>query len=124
FRSGTRFMSSPDATRTSPPPQDPGDLTRSAPDPATHSVDPLATADGPVVAAFGETPVVPGFDIMEEVGRGGMGVVFKARHVKLNRTVALKMVLTADARAAIRFLAQAEAAAAVRHPHVVQVFDF
>src|SRR5262249_11891557 len=57
---------------------------------------------------------------------GGMGEVWKARHVKLNRLVALKMVLgkhRADRSALIRFLAEAEAVAAVKHPHVVQVYD-
>jgi WD40 repeat protein/tRNA A-37 threonylcarbamoyl transferase component Bud32 len=67
------------------------------------------------------------YEILGELGRGGMGVVFKARHTKLNRTVALKMVLgpgVADGRAVIRFLAEAEAVAAVKHPNVVQVHDY
>src|SRR5262249_29961415 len=67
------------------------------------------------------------YQIECELGRGAMGVVYKARDVRLNRVAALKMVLGgvhADARHRLRFLAEAEAAAAVRHPHVVQVYEF
>src|SRR5207253_3042581 len=69
---------------------------------------------------------VPGYEILRELGRGGMGVVYEARQVKLNRVVALKMVLgegRADSPGLIRFLAEAEAVAAVKHPNVVQVYD-
>ncbi|MDY3559780.1 serine/threonine protein kinase [Gemmata sp. JC673] len=68
----------------------------------------------------------PGYEIVGELGRGGMGVVYKARQVKLNRVVALKMVLAgahADAREVARFLGEAQAVAAIRHPNVIQVFD-
>ena len=68
---------------------------------------------------------VPGFEILCELGRGGVGVVFKARQLSLNRIVALKELLgTADERATIRFLAEAEAVAAVKHPNVVEVYEF
>jgi tRNA A-37 threonylcarbamoyl transferase component Bud32 len=69
---------------------------------------------------------VPGYEILGELGRGGMGVVYKARQLKLNRVVALKMVLSAqhaDSRELIRFLSEAESVAAIKHPHVVQVYD-
>jgi WD40 repeat protein/tRNA A-37 threonylcarbamoyl transferase component Bud32 len=66
-----------------------------------------------------------GFEILSELGRGGMGVVVQARHVKLNRVVALKMVLGwGDRKELIRFLAEAESVAAVRHPNVVQVYEY
>jgi hypothetical protein len=68
----------------------------------------------------------PGLQIQDELGRGGMGVVFRAEQERLGRTVALKMLLAAHApeRAEVtRFLAEAAAMAAVRHPNVVQVFD-
>jgi tetratricopeptide (TPR) repeat protein len=70
---------------------------------------------------------VPGYEVLGEAGRGGMGVVYKARQLGLNRVVALKMVLgedIADEKAVIRFLAEAEAVAAVHHPNVVQVYDY
>ena len=64
----------------------------------------------------------PGYELIEEVGEGGMGVVYRARDTRLNRVVALKMVLhNADRRASIRFLAEAEAVAAINHPEVRKV---
>ena len=60
------------------------------------------------------------------LGRGGMGVVFRARHLRLNRPVALKMMLAgayAGPRERERFQREAEAVAGLRHPNVVQVYD-
>jgi serine/threonine protein kinase/tetratricopeptide (TPR) repeat protein len=70
--------------------------------------------------------VVPGYELLDELGRGAMGVVYRARHVKLNRIVALKMAVGSriDSRDLIRFLAEAEAVAAVQHENVVQVYDY
>ena len=71
-------------------------------------------------------PQIAGYEIRKELGRGGMGVVYLARHRDLNRQVALKVLLhgsVADGPQAARFLAESEALAAVPHPGIVQVFD-
>src|SRR5262249_7040230 len=69
---------------------------------------------------------IPGYDIFGELGRGGMGVVYQARHLALNRVVALKMIrdssLAGEAERA-RFKTEAEAVARLQHPHIVQIHE-
>src|SRR5262245_1853284 len=69
---------------------------------------------------------VPGYDLIAELGRGGMGVVYHARQRALNRPVALKMILAgefASPAACKRFLSEAEAIAQLHHPNIVQIYE-
>jgi WD40 repeat protein len=97
-----------------------------------HDDIPVSSRDGgepqtelPLAAPSATLPIVPGYELLEELGRGGMGVVYKARALGLNRIVALKMILAgahAGPKATLRFLNEAEVVARLRHPNVVQIF--
>jgi Protein kinase domain len=72
-------------------------------------------------------PAIAGYEILGVLGSGGMGIVYKARQVSLNRTVALKtLVLGGQGRSELvaRFRREAEAVARLHHEHVVQIYDF
>ena len=67
---------------------------------------------------------IPGYEVFEEIGRGGMGVVYRARHVRLDREVAVKVVHSSPlVAAAARFEREMRSVGRLSHPHLIQAHD-
>src|SRR5262245_49328525 len=92
-------------------------------DTSGHSQTPASASDAvPVPAA----DAIPGYQILGVLGRGGMGVVYQARDLRLGRDVALKMILTGTHTGPgglDRFRSEAQAVARLQHPNIVQIFE-
>jgi tetratricopeptide (TPR) repeat protein/tRNA A-37 threonylcarbamoyl transferase component Bud32 len=96
-------------------------------DEAFRAASPTRVAPPPLAQqAVVPVPAIDGHEILGELGRGGMGVVYKARHLRLKRLVALKVILQGDfasEQQRARFLVETEMLGRLRHPNVVQVFE-
>jgi len=88
-------------------------------------IEPVSATTAPATTMHA-WPAVPGYKLLGKLGEGGMGAVYKAHHHRLNRVVALKVVLDAEqARPAerVRFLREAEVTARLQHPNIVQIYE-
>jgi WD40 repeat protein len=108
----------------------PQSVEPSVPKSAHSTVEDDTTVASPGVAPPGPSRFaaldIPGYEIIDELGRGGMGVVYLARQVQLNRPCALKMILAgahASPQVASRFLSEAQAIARLHHSHIVQIYS-
>ncbi len=118
-------------TRSAPPAETP--LPETCPLPGSGAKNasaaamlPLAPREGAGVTGEFAAPLFGHFELLEQAGRGGMGVVFKARQIDLDRTVALKMILSsrlASPEEVRRFQQEAKAAARLRHPNIVGIHE-
>ncbi|MFO0805978.1 MAG: bifunctional serine/threonine-protein kinase/formylglycine-generating enzyme family protein [Gemmataceae bacterium] len=131
-------MNDPNRTADRPPslesPRLDPSMTTDGPDcttdlpPGSDSVENATAAHLPSqrLVRVSQSVSVPGYEIESVLGRGGMGVVYKAQDLALKRTVALKMVLAgghAGPRERTRFRIEAEAVARLQHPNIVQIHE-
>jgi serine/threonine protein kinase/tetratricopeptide (TPR) repeat protein len=123
-RVGNGRTSDPEPTE-----QSPAGFVAAAADAAAPARSPAerATFSETSESAAPRPPVeIPGYLILGRLGGGGMGVVYKARHLRLGRLVALKMIRSGELASAAelaRFRTEAQAAARLQHPNVVQIFE-
>ncbi|MDB5319640.1 MAG: tetratricopeptide repeat protein kinase family protein [Phycisphaerales bacterium] len=89
-------------------------------------LDSLFPIQGEGHAGEPEPPKIPGYEVQAVLGRGGIGIIFRVRHVKLDRVVALKMLLSGEYAGAVelaRFAREAQSIAALQHPNIVQIYE-
>src|SRR5205823_12333930 len=108
-----------------PPPDPPLPTQVASPEPGSRHRE-TRSFDGPAPPDGGGLPDVPGYAVSKVLGRGGMGVVYEAVSVGLNRPVALKVLsdeMLARPGHRSRFRDEAEAVARLAHPNVVQIYE-
>src|SRR5262249_15765143 len=98
------------------------------PDPGGQADSTIASTQNMPVGPITENawPIIPGYEILEPLGHGGMGVVYKAKQLSLDRLVAIKVIRPerlAHPDSVRRFRREAQSAAKLLHPHIVTVFD-
>ncbi len=115
----------PEAASTKPRASDPDETLVAAELPPRDPSETVSLTEAkPTEPPVGKT--VPGYEILGVLGRGGMGIVYKARHLALKRTVALKMMLAgvhAEPQELARFRIESEAVARLQHPNIVQIHE-